>query len=176
MFEIFSYVAMTFCGAVLLHRGLLSIRSCFQIPEQSKLILSVPFIVGIGFLWYLLELRFTEVSYTWPLTITLGAIALYLAGIIVYVEFRALLSRGYSLRIVIDLLERDGCLGIQQLKGSYGGGLSLSGLIVKRLKSLADLGFLQFDGRKVGPLTPIGRACATIAVFARSLLRLERVG
>tara|TARA_B100000315_G_scaffold256461_1_gene302432 strand:- start:1417 stop:1947 length:531 start_codon:yes stop_codon:yes gene_type:complete len=176
MIEIFSYVAMTFCGSVLLHRGLLSIRGCFRIPEQSKLILGVPFIGGIGFLWYLLELHFTEVFYAWPLTIRVGAIALYLAGIVVYVELRALLSRGYSLRIVIDLLECNGHLDIQQLKGNYGGGLSLSGLLVKRLKTLSDLGLLRFDGRKVGPLTLAGKACAAFAVFARNLLRLERVG
>src|SRR5579864_2795963 len=50
-----------------------------------------------------------------------SAVFLYLSGAIVYLEMRSLLSRGYSLRILLDLASMGGQADVASLKTSYGG-------------------------------------------------------
>ena len=105
-----------------------------------------------------------------------AALLLYLTGCIVYGELLSLFSRGYSLRILVDLLSRGGSAGLEELKAGYGGGVGIQGLLARRLESLAHLRLLGFDGKRVGPLTVLGRIFATIGSSFRRLLCLEQVG
>ncbi|MFQ6111109.1 MAG: hypothetical protein ACE5LX_03655 [Nitrospinota bacterium] len=105
-----------------------------------------------------------------------SAIFLYLAGSLVYVELRSLLSRGYSVRILVDLHTRGASASLGSLKSGYGGGVGVRGMLAKRVGTLAGLGLLRFRGNRVGPLTPLGKVCAVAGERMRQLLRLELVG
>jgi hypothetical protein len=111
-----------------------------------------------------------------PDSLRIGAVLLYLAGCLSYVEVHGLLSRGYSLRILVDLLERGDGASIDSLKAEYGGGLGVRGMVTKRLRTLADLRLLRLQDKQVGPLTPLGKIVAMTASRLRELLRLEIVG
>lgn len=111
-----------------------------------------------------------------PLIVRIGAACLYLAGAIIYMELRSLLSRGYSLRILVDLWHRRGTARVEQLVASYSDGLGLEGLLRRRVASLAIWRLAQVAGDQVGPLTPLGMACAWLGIGIRRLLRLEIVG
>ena len=102
----------------------------------------------------------------------LAAVCLFLAGMVGYAELRSLLSRGYSLRMLVDLLSRNGSSSLEGLKSSYGNGMGMEGLLNKRLNTLASLGLLQREGGIVGPLTLRGRLVAEITSSLRRLLRL----
>ena len=111
-----------------------------------------------------------------PASLRVGAVCLYLAGCLGYIQMRALLSRGYSLRILIDLSEMGGTASIQTLKNQYGGGVGVEGKLSKTLKTLGQLKFLGWDGRLVGPLTFLGKCSAWFGFNCRRLLRLDQVG
>jgi hypothetical protein len=108
--------------------------------------------------------------------LSVGAIALYLAATIVYVEIRSLLSRGYSLRIVIDLMTHGNELTIEHLKSSYGNGLGVVGILAKRLATLDELRLIRVNDSQVGPLTTPGHLLAGLGLSLRRLLKLETVG
>ncbi|MBI2870542.1 MAG: hypothetical protein HYY14_02400 [Candidatus Omnitrophica bacterium] len=135
-------------------------------------------VAGPWFLWGLLGL-FSDgraVGIRIPLHLRVGSIFLYGAGCLVYVELRSLLSRGYSFRILLDLLKSGGELAKKDLIVRYGNGRGLRGLLAKRLGSLARLGLLRMEGPRAGSLTPIGRGAAGIGWAMRRLLRLTSVG
>ncbi len=100
----------------------------------------------------------------------------YLAGVICYIEMVSLLSRGYSQRILVDVVSCGGTAGIKHLKANYSDGMGISGILTKRLNSLKELHFLSFDGVRVGPLTLLGKVTGICGSWVRGLLRLERVG
>lgn len=106
----------------------------------------------------------------------LSAAAFYLAGCITYLEVRSLLSRGYSLRILVDLAAQGGAARVDRLKAGYGDGMGIPGLLARRVRTLERLGLLRFEGERVGPLTPAGRVVAALTVGLRHLLRLDLVG
>jgi hypothetical protein len=105
-----------------------------------------------------------------------AAAAFYLAGLLAYLEARSLLSRGYSLRILMDIAEHGRSIDISALKAYYGAGMGIEGLLGKRLHSLARLGLLRVHNGLVGPLTGPGRVAAAVTSGVRRLLRLELVG
>lgn len=105
-----------------------------------------------------------------------GAMLLYASGCAVYLEIKSLVARGYSLRILVDLLERGGQAELPSLKACYGGGLGVEGLLRKRLRTLADVGLVNMTGTHVGPLTAVGKGVAFIGLRLRQVLRLNRVG
>lgn len=111
-----------------------------------------------------------------PRLFRMGAAALYVAGLIVYLEIRSLLSRGYSLRILVDLRRVGGTCTVESLKSTYGGGKGIEGLLRKRIASLERLRLLRADPEEIGPVTAPGRLCAITAVWVRRLLRLDTVG
>lgn len=113
---------------------------------------------------------------TAPASLKAGAVFLYLAGCIVYLELRSLLSRGYSLRILLDLLGRSGAATVEGLKTTYGNGMGVQGMLTRRVRTLAWLRLLELDGARVGPLTPLGRVCAAAGWWMRRALRLEAAG
>lgn len=106
----------------------------------------------------------------------LAAAMFYLALCLVYLEIQSLLSRGYSLRILVDIAAHGGSVDIPSLKATYGGGMGVSGLVAKRLRSLNRLGLVELDSDSVGPLTRTGRIAAALTIGFRRLLRLEVVG
>ena len=111
-----------------------------------------------------------------PVSFRVAALLLYLTGCLVYGELLSLCSRGYSLRILVDLLSRGGSANVEDLKAGYGGGIGIRGLLVRRLDSLARLRLLAFDGHRVGPLTAPGQLFAAIGASFRKALRLEQGG
>ena len=112
-----------------------------------------------------------------PVPLKLGAICLYLAGCIVYVELRSLLSRGYSLRILIDLLRSGGRADLDALKASYGeAGAGVAHIIRSRLASIGKMGLLRLGPELAGPLSTPGWIAARAGSWIRRILRLASVG
>ena len=109
-------------------------------------------------------------------TLRIGGVCLFLAACIAYIELWSLLSRGYSLRILIDLLERHGAANMERLKAEYGDGAGIRGIVAKRLQTLGRLRLVYLHDRDVGPLTPLGRIFAAMGWRMRRVLRLESVG
>lgn len=134
--------------------------------------------VGVAVLWVGLEWLMMSgwIEANSGPGLSVGAVCFYLAATIVYVEIRSLLSRGYSLRILIDLMTHGKELPIEDLKSSYGDGLGVVGILAKRLETLKSLGIIHVNGKKVGPLTRQGHLLAGLGLSLRRLLKLETVG
>ncbi|MBI4668345.1 MAG: hypothetical protein HY747_04030 [Elusimicrobia bacterium] len=105
-----------------------------------------------------------------------GGLALYFSGCIVYFELQSLLYRGFSLRILQDLLHSGGWATLSALQESYGHGAGIKGLLIKRLGTLSAFQLIVFDGTVVGPLKMPGKICALLSRFFRRFLRLRAVG
>jgi hypothetical protein len=105
-----------------------------------------------------------------------AALCLYGAGSLVYMEIRSLLSRGYSLRILLDLQKTGGTSDMENLKSRYGGGMGISGLLRKRAATLGALHLIHYQEPMVGPLTSLGKVLALISSQARQGLKLDDVG
>jgi hypothetical protein len=134
-------------------------------------------VVGLGALglWILLKnLSIGAAVFLWVPRLTV--LSFYLTGCLIYMEARSLLSRGYSLRILQDLLKNGGQADLETLKLSYGEGKGISGLITKRIQTLVNFHMLHHQGKKVGPLTPMGKGIGKAGFFWRKTLRLDRVG
>jgi hypothetical protein len=175
-----AYVLMALLSVIMLHLGGLFLRRSWRHASS----LAAEFInifgpVGLGavLLWQALDHAAGPVEILpLPSSLKAAAFCLYLAGCLCYVELHGLLSRGYSLRILVDLLERGEAASMDSLKAAYGGGLGVRGMVVKRVRTLANLRLLHFQDDQVGPLTPLGKLIAVISSSLRALLRLEMVG
>lgn len=132
---------------------------------------------GVGaWLWAGLDGAFRTGLPALPQDFKVSAVLLYLAGCLIYLEIKSLVSRSCSLRILVDLLDAGGQVSVEKLKSNYGGGLGLRGLLTKRVCTMVDLGLLRLEGEQVGPLSRFGRAIALMSLRLRQLLRLELVG
>lgn len=176
-----SFVVLALLMAVALHLGCLAMRRASWMSSSlatKVVIIGAPITGGLVFLWKALGHAYGpgELLPVLPHSLKGGAVFLYLAGCLGCLEVQSLLSRGYSLRILVDLLERGGDASVDSLKSEYGGGLGIRGLITKRLHTLASLRFLRFQGNQVGPLTPLGKVVAMTTSRLREFLRLEMVG
>lgn len=147
-------------------------------PGRASVILAVLVAAGPLGLWEAMESFFGPAgpAPSLPQSLKVGAVFLYLAGCLVYMELRSLVARGYSLRILIDLLTSGGSASMEKLKSGYGDGVGIQGMLAKRLGTLASLRLLRFQSDRVGPLTPLGKIFATASFGMRRLLRLEIVG
>ena len=101
--------------------------------------------------------------------------ALYLASAMVYLEAKSIFSRGYSIRILVDLLEREHPQTLNQLKDNYSG-KGLRWMLDKRIQALKFVWILRYDKDVVGPPTVLGRLIAKVGDGSRRLLKLEQVG
>jgi hypothetical protein len=128
------------------------------------------------FLWFLLGFPALWMTLRQPLTIRVVTSLLYISGCLIYIQLRSLLSRGYSLRILIDLRRSGGQAELATLKSIYGGGMGVSGLISKRLRSLSDFGVVSFQENRLGPLTTTGKIMAWVGLRLRGWLCLRHVG
>lgn len=129
-------------------------------------------LIGLGF--YGLWIAFDNL--TAPFLPRCAGFCLYMTGAIAYMEARSMFSRGYSLRILVDLGEKGGSADLDTLKSSYGQGMGLKGLLLKRIRSIEAFKLIKFQNQSVGPLTCPGEAVARITSLWRKALRLERVG
>lgn len=166
-----SVVLVWLAGLVLLHVGYLACTRAVRTPMSwrgSTVLLAALIPVGSWMVWANLE--------TVPSALRVGAVCLFLAGCICYLELRSVLSRGYSLRILLDLIGRDNGATLEGLRSDYGNGVGMSGLVERRVKTLARVRLLRLDGHQIGPLTPIGRAAAAMGSLMRRALRMEGVG
>jgi len=167
----FSVVAVSLAGLVLLHVGYLACTRPIRTSASwraSAALLAVSIPAGSWLVWASLE---------WiPASLRVGAVCLFLAGCLVYLELRSVLSRGYSLRIMLDLTGRDMGETLERLRFDYGNGVGVRGLLVRRLKTLARLRLVHLDGHQIGPLTPLGRVVAVTGSALRQALRMEGVG
>lgn len=181
---ILSVFALVFAALVLvvgLHVAVASLMRAGYLPRSSAGDGAALFtLIGAGAvgLWVSLGgplVRAESVSFLSP-ELKGSAILLYLTGGVVYLEIKSLVARGYSLRILVDILEAGGKASVTSLKMTYGGGLGVDGLLVKRLRTLADLGIIRLQGNHVGPLTTLGKTMAMTGLRLRQILRLELVG
>ena len=167
----FSIVVAWLVGLTVLHVGFLACTRPIRTPTSwraSTALLAVLIPAGSWLVWTSLE--------PIPASLRVGAVCLFLAGCIVYLELRSLLSRGYSLRILLDLMGRGQGETLERLRSDYGNGVGVKGLLVRRLKTLARMRLVHLDGRRVGPLTPLGRVVAVAGSAFRRTLRMEGVG
>lgn len=166
----FSVVAAWLAGLIVLHVGFLActrpIRTLASWRASAALLVAlIP--SGSWLVWASLE-RIPSLR--------VGAVCLFLAGCIVYLELRSVLSRGYSLRILFDLMGRDQGQTLERLQSDYGNGVGMRGLLARRLETLAQLRLAHLDDRQIGPLTPLGRVVAVTGSALRRALRMEEVG
>lgn len=178
---VFSFIVLALLVAVALHLGCLALRRAGWMSYSLAteiVIIGAPIAGGVVFLWKALGHAYgpSELLPVLPSSLKGGAVFLYLAGCLSCLEVQSLLSRGYSLRILVDLLERGGDASVDTLKSEYGSGLGIRGLIVKRVHTLVSLRFLHFQDNQVGPLTPLGKVVAMTTSRLREFLRLEMVG
>jgi hypothetical protein len=106
----------------------------------------------------------------------LSAIFLYATLGLFYIWCKSIFSRGYSIRILLDLKEAGGKSTLEQLKDNYGGGVGMKGMLTKRLRFVSTLNLAHVSGTHYGPLTSLGRFLAVLCRNLRALLRLELVG
>jgi hypothetical protein len=175
---VFLLVLFSLFAVVVLHVGGLAVlraRATASTPIFALFFLLVG-IAGLVSLWRVLGSATEEGILMVPESMHYGAASLYLGGLVVYVELRSLVSRGYSLRILVDLLNRGGQASLENLKLDYGEGAGIRGMLVRRLNSLAALQLLSFRDDQVGPLTWKGKIFASLGWGMRRILRLERVG
>lgn len=178
---ILSLVVLTLLSVVALHLGCLALGGAGWIPNLpggTSIILGVLIAAGALGLWEAIESFFGPAGSapSLPQSLKVGAVFLYLAGCLIYMELRSLVARGYSLRILVDLLSSGGSASMERLKSGYGDGVGIQGMLAKRLGTLASLRLLRFQGNHVGPLTLLGKIFATASSGMRRLLRLEMVG
>lgn len=166
-----SVVVVSLAGLVLLHVGFLACTRPIRTPTSwraSAALLAVSIATGSWLVWAGLK--------PIPASLRIGAVCLFLAGCVVYLELRSLLSRGYSLRILVDVLCHPEGTSLARLQDGYGNGVGLRGLLTRRIMTLSRLHLVRFDGQRVGPLTGLGVLCAILTAGMRQLLRLELVG
>ena len=160
----FSLVMLVLLSAVTLHVVYLR----WSKGRGSAVVLGGLLLAGGSWLWGLLAAI--------PLTLRIGAVFLYIGGCIVYLELRSLLSRGYSLRILVDLLGHGEGLPLGTLQSGYGNGVGMRGMLRRRVATLARWHLVASAEEQVGPLTRVGVLCAVITSGMRWGLRMERVG
>lgn len=162
-----AWVLMVWGCAVALHIGYLRMTRAVS-AVGSAVVMALAVAGGSAALWFRLAWA--------PASLRAGAVCLYLAGCLGYLELRSLFSRGYSLRILVDVFRRSEPARVEQLAVLYGDGRGLRGMLQRRLATLARLRLTAFDGLQAGPLTPMGRVVAAVTSGMRQALRLKLVG
>ena len=98
------------------------------------------------------------------------------AATLVYLEIWALLSRGYTLSLLLALLRADGPMSPERLAAVYRGGEGLGWVFRHRLSGLVKAGLVE---RKDGTLVLKAPAGVTVAVAYKvciGFLGLKRTG
>lgn len=167
----FWLVMLVIFGVIVLHVAWITVLAGAQpgaAPVWAGAWLAALVAVGLMLVWRLMPSGAT-------IALKAGAISLYLAAALVYMELRSVLSRGYSLRILLDLLDR-GEMPVSQMPATYSNGLGVRGMLERRARTLALLRCVRAADHQIGPLTRLGRWCAKAGVQARRFLKMETVG
>lgn len=95
--------------------------------------------------------------------------ALFAGG---WLQLYNLAERGFSLRILIDILEARRALTGEQVSAGYGGGRGAAWMREKRIEGLVQAGLARWDG---GRLHATGKGRRTARLFGRlrALLRID---
>jgi hypothetical protein len=112
---------------------------------------------------------------TGALEIALGAMVIG-SAMLVYLEIWSLLSRGYTLALIVTIHQAGGSLTAAELARRYRGGEGLEWIMRHRLAGLEAAGLVQRTGDQL-VLTPrLGRAAAWSYRVAIALLGLRMTG
>jgi hypothetical protein len=95
--------------------------------------------------------------------------ALFAGG---WLQLYNLAERGFSLRILIDVVEARGSLNGEQLAARYGGGRGAAWMREKRIEGLVETGLARRDGGRLR-VTPKGRRAARLFGGLRALLGID---
>jgi hypothetical protein len=95
---------------------------------------------------------------------------------LLYLEAWALLSRGYTLGLLLTLLKADRPLTPDELAQRYRGGQSLSWIMQHRLEGLVRAGLVRRTGAMLVLTTPRGRVVAWLYKATIVVLGLGRTG
>jgi hypothetical protein len=107
--------------------------------------------------------------------IAIGAMVIG-SAVLVYLEIWSLLSRGYTLALIVAIHRSGGPLTADELARRYRGGEGLEWIMRHRLAGLEAAGLVQRTGDQL-VLTPrLGRAAAWSYRFAVALLGLRATG
>ena len=156
--------------------GQFSLRKLFgrRIMVFEVTLLAIFFVLSLYTLWWG-ELRFGTFPWDDAVPYRIAAFSFYFSGAVGYFQCKSFFSRGYTIRILVDLLERGKPDTVQHMKDNYGG-VGIGGMIVKRFKSMESLRLLKMSGDQVGPTTPLGYLIAVAAKKYRDLLGFPEVG
>ncbi len=153
--------------------GLILVDTSFQFAVRS-LRGRRSFVLELGSVVFLVFIGGAMAAWAQPGHFFPG-MALYIASFGVYLEAKSIFSRGYSIRILVDLLERGRPQTLSQLKENYSG-KGVRWMLDKRIQALKFFWIVRYDDGMVGPPTVLGRLIATLGDGTRRLLRLEEVG
>jgi hypothetical protein len=157
------------------------------LPICLFLIVRLPFIAGRNALQFLISVIAVLIAWTGALLfipaarphdisdVALGAMVVGTA-VVFFLEVWALLSRGYTLGLLITVYRFGRPLPAAELAGSYRSGAGLEWIMRHRLAGLEAAGLVQRSDDAI-VLTPRrGRAVASMCRMAIALLGLEATG
>ena len=107
--------------------------------------------------------------------VVIGLFALGGAALL-YLEIWGLMSRGYTLSILIALLEAGGPISTDEIARRYRGGEGLDWIIRHRLGGLESVGAIERRGDIVTLTTPFGLFIAQLYGMCIAILGLRKVG
>jgi hypothetical protein len=165
---------------------IVAVIACFAFPPCLAIVARVPSLHGRRGLQFAIDAGVTSAGWTAATVatgepaLTAGDVAvgamLLISGLILYLELWALLSRGYSLGIILTLLRAPAPLDDVAIARGYRAGDGLSWIMRHRLAGLEAAGLVTARDGVIG-LTPwVGAPIARIYVAAVALLGLPRSG
>ena len=146
--------------------------------RSTRTELSIVMAVGLSTVAWIVV---TTACKWWPgdgdkAVVILAGLAVIGGGAIVWVEAVSLLSRGYSISILMDLGRAErGMMTVAQVDAGYGGGRGVDWLLDKRIDGLVRLGLVTRSGDDMH-LTPAGSRAARLAGSAIAVTGLRKVG
>jgi hypothetical protein len=139
-------------------------------PLQFLLSTSVSFVAWIAYLLFAAGSRSVAAS-----DVLLGAMAMAAVSLF-YLEVWALLSRGYTLALLLALLRADRPMSAEALACRYRGGEGLGWVFRHRVAGLVRAGLVARDDGILALNAPHGAMLAVAYKACISLLGLERTG
>lgn len=89
-----------------------------------------------------------------------------------YLQVHALLDRGITLQLLIDLYRRGIPMKRQELREGYSGNRGVQWLFAKRVRHMRLLQVVTLDGDRVTLRWPLGVLCARLGLGTKAFLRL----
>jgi hypothetical protein len=143
---------------------------CGRNPLQFLLSTSLSFAAWAAYLLYATRSQAIGVS-----DVLLGFMAMA-AATLVYLEIWALLSRGYTLSLLLALLRAEGPMSAEALAAVYRGGEGLSWVFRHRLSGLVKAGLIERANGTLMLKAPLGVTIAVAYKGCIAFLGLKRTG